>query len=256
MFQRKGGYMKRLLKKNQIVITTLAVMIAIAGYLHFAGNEFDGSSVPAASDDSLTEDVIMDISEEDIEAENDSLFTQVSDTTSAESEATSSMAEEAKDDVVTEEIESYDLDLTTDESAKTEETVETDDTPGEAVLTGTTAVADFIAEARLEREQVRAKNKELLNEIINNENIDEGQKQDAIDDMLALTTVAEKEAATEMLLEAKGFDEVVVSITEDSVDVVVNAENLSDEDRAKIEDIIKRKTEVSAENIVISPIHE
>ena len=74
--------------------------------------------------------------------------------------------------------------------------------------------------------------------------------------MLALTTVAEKEAATEMLLEAKGFDEVVVSITDDSVDVVVNATNLSDEDRAKIEDIIKRKTGVSAENIVISPIHE
>lgn len=245
--------MKRLLKKNQIVITTLAVMIAIAGYLHFAGNEFDGSSVPAASDDSLTEDAIMDISEEDIEAENNSLFTQVSDTTSAESEATSGMAEEANDDVVTEDIESYDLDLTTDDSTKT---TETDDTPGEAVLTGTTAVADFIAEARLEREQVRAKNKELLNEIINNENIDENQKQDAIDDMLALTTVAEKEAATEMLLEAKGFDEVVVSITEDSVDVVVNSENLSDADRAKIEDIIKRKTGVSAENIVISPIHE
>ena len=243
--------MKRLLKKNQIVITTLAVMIAIAGYLHFAGNEFDEGSVPAASKDSLTEDVITDISEEDIEAENDSLFTQVSDTTSAETEATSGMAEEAKDDVVTEEIESYDLDLTTNDSTKTEETAE-----AEAVLTGTTAVTDFIAEARLEREQVRAKNKELLNEIINNENIDESQKQNAIDDMLALTTVAEKEAATEMLLEAKGFDEVVVSITENSVDVVVNAENLSDEDRAKIEDIIKRKTEVSAENIVISPIHE
>ncbi len=248
--------MKRLLKRNQIVITTLAVMIAIAGYLHFAGNEFDGSSVPAASEDSLTKDAITDISEEDIVAENDSLFTQVSETTSEETEATSGMAEEAKEDVVTEEIESYDLDLTTDDTTATEQTAEAEDTPGEAVLTGTTAVTDFIAEARLEREQVRAKNKELLNEIINNDQIDEAQKQDAIDDMLALTTVAEKEAATEMLLEAKGFDEVVVSITDDSVDVVVNATNLSDEDRAKIEDIIKRKTGVSAENIVISPIHE
>lgn len=248
--------MKRLLKKNQIVITTLAVMIAIAGYLHFAGNEFDGSSVPAASEDSLTEDAISDISEEDIEAENNSLFTQVSETSSEEIEETSGMAEEAKDDVITEDIESYDLDLTTDDGAKTEETAEADDTPGEAVLTGTTPVADFIAEARLEREQVRAKNKEVLNEIINNKNIDEGQKQDAIDDMLALTTVAEKEAATEMLLEAKGFNEVVVNITNDSVDVVVNAENLTDADRAKIEDIVKRKTGVNAENIVISPIHE
>ena len=61
-----------------------------------------------------------------------------------------------------------------------------------------------------------------------------------------------KEAAAEMLLDAKGYTDAVVSITEDSVDVVINMSEVDEAGRAQIEDIVKRKTEVSAENIVIS----
>ena len=60
--------------------------------------------------------------------------------------------------------------------------------------------------------------------------------------------------AAEILLEAKGFTDVVVSIAEDGVDVVVNAATLSDAQRAQIEDIVKRKTDTEAENIIISTV--
>ena len=106
------------------------------------------------------------------------------------------------------------------------------------------------------KEQVRAKNKETLLEIINNVNISEEQKQEAIDGMIALTDIAEKETAAEILLEAKGFDDVVVSITDGMVDVVVNTAELSEAQRAQIEDIVIRKTGISAENIVISTTTE
>ena len=66
--------------------------------------------------------------------------------------------------------------------------------------------------------------------------------------------LAEKEAAAEVLLQAKGFSEAVVSINGDAVDVVVNAAELTDVQRAQIEDIVKRKTDIAAENIVISTI--
>lgn len=46
----------------------------------------------------------------------------------------------------------------------------------------------------------------------------------------------------------------MVSINGDAVDVVVNAAELSDVQRAQIEDIVKRKTDIAAENIVISTI--
>ena len=80
------------------------------------------------------------------------------------------------------------------------------------------------------------------------------EKQAAVDSMVEMTAIAEKEAAAEILLEAKGFQDVVVSINGDGVDVVVNVPALDDIMRAQIEDIVKRKTEVSAENIIISTV--
>mgnify|MGYP000688874464 FL=1 len=48
----------------------------------------------------------------------------------------------------------------------------------------------------------------------------------------------------------------MVSLTEDSADVVVDVADLSDAKRAQIEDIVTRKAEVNAANVVITPIHE
>ena len=74
--------------------------------------------------------------------------------------------------------------------------------------------------------------------------------------MVELTDLAEKEAAAELLLEAKGFEDVVVSLTDGKADVVVNMADVDDAGRAQIEDIVKRKTGVTAENIVITPAAE
>ncbi len=70
--------------------------------------------------------------------------------------------------------------------------------------------------------------------------------------MIAMTDIAEREAAAEMLLEAKGFSDVVVSITEDNCDVVLNMGEVTDAKRAQVEDIVKRKTNIAADKIVIT----
>ena len=70
--------------------------------------------------------------------------------------------------------------------------------------------------------------------------------------LMALSAIAEKENAAETLLMAKGFADPVVSITDGKVDVVINASSITDPQRAQIEDIVKRKTETGAENIVIT----
>ena len=66
--------------------------------------------------------------------------------------------------------------------------------------------------------------------------------------------ITEKETAAEILLEAKGFEDVVVSITDDMVDVVVNTAELTEAQRAQIEDIVVRKTGMNPEAIVISTL--
>ena len=81
-------------------------------------------------------------------------------------------------------------------------------------------------------------------------------EQDALNQMVAMTDIAERENAAEMLLEAKGFTDVVVSITDDTADVVLDMGEVTDAKRAQIEDIVKRKAGIEAENIIITPIQK
>lgn len=93
-------------------------------------------------------------------------------------------------------------------------------------------------------------------DIINDSAGDETLKQEAAQSLMELNDTAEKEQAAETLLEAKGFKNSVVSITEESVDVVICLESLDDTQRTQIEDIVKRKTGVGAEKIVITTLNE
>lgn len=129
-----------------------------------------------------------------------------------------------------------------------------DEVPGEAVFTSAETTS-ALSGAKFEKEQTRLQNKETLLEIINNANISETQKQEAVSSMISMTDIAEKETAAEILLEAKGFDDAIVSIDGDSVDVVVNTAELSEAQRAQIEDIVIRKTGVSADAVVISTVN-
>ncbi len=128
--------------------------------------------------------------------------------------------------------------------------------PGESIFTGTIIDAsNYAAAVKLNREQVRAKNQEALLSIINNEQLSDKTKQDAIDKMVLMTSWAQKEADAEMLLEAKGFTNVVVSISEDCCDVVLDMGEVTDAKRAQVEDVVKRKTGVDADKIIITPIN-
>lgn len=200
--------MKRIFKRNQIVLTLLAVMIAVAGYLNYAGKE-------------ETEVGSQDITEEMILAENQAAAN------------------------VTGEIPSMDQDPTT-------ETEASNHAPGEAILTNGATVTGYLSEVRLAREQVRAKSKENYMEIVNNEALSEDAKAEAVASMLTLTETAEKENAAETLLSAKGFENAIVTIVDNQADVVLARTTITDAERAQVEDIVKRKCEMEASQIVIT----
>ena len=80
------------------------------------------------------------------------------------------------------------------------------------------------------------------------------QKTEAINSMISLTELSEREMSAEILLEAKGYENAVVSITGSSADVCVAVPELTDVQCAQIIDIVQRKTGITAENIVITPI--
>lgn len=118
----------------------------------------------------------------------------------------------------------------------------------------TTSSGDYFSSARLKREQTRLENKTMLMDLLDDASVTEEQKNIAIKEIVALSESAEIENATELLLKAKGFDDAVVIIVGASVDVIINAPALTDGQIAQIEDIVVRKTGISAEKIVISVV--
>ena len=90
--------------------------------------------------------------------------------------------------------------------------------------------------------------------MINNTNLSETERQSAVQSMVEMTELVEKESATELLLEAKGFSDVVVNLTGETADIVVPMKEVTEEQRAQIEDIVTRKTGIGVENIVITPM--
>ena len=207
--------MKKVFQKNQIAITALAIMIAVAGYLNFTEQitSSDGTKKTAGSVETID--------------------TLIKEKAKASKDVSKSLSKNSS------------------ENAKETQTDASSETIGDAVLTQA-QVSEYVAGARMEREQTHSKTKESLDEIINSTSVSEDAKKEAVDKLTELADIMEKESATEQLLASKGFEDAVVSIGEDSVDVVLNYEELSSSDRAQIEDIVTRKTGYSVSQLVIS----
>ena len=196
--------MKKGSHKNQIIITTLALLLAVVGYISYDNRDTFMNA--------------KDVLSTEIEAVNGEADTQVSDEVALETDSTEEILN-----------------------------------AGETVLTSaSTESEECVAQVKLGREQVRSKNKEALQKIIDDAGVSEEEKKSAVDAMVKLTENAQMEEDAQMMLGAKGFKNAVVSLSDDCCDVIVGKEDVTDEKRAQIEDIIKRKTNIGASNIVIS----
>lgn len=204
--------MKKIFKKNQIIVTVLAILIVIAGYLKYTDSNFNDK--------------------------NKEVTNEIYESTYG------------TDDILSNgEIASL------DENETGEAVEETTLQPGESVMTSS-KLTDFIIQARIDREQIRSKNKETLLKVINDETVSEKEKTSAVEAMVEITKSSELENTIETLLEAKGFSNVIVTLSDSQVDVIIDEQEITDQKRAQIEETIKRKTDISADKIVITPAHK
>lgn len=223
--------MKKSSHKNGIVITALALMIIAAGYLNFTGQKISTNGITAratVSPDVTSEDT-ADISAEDIGGDTDE-----------------------NSDGKKEDTAGKDSEYTITDSG---EVLASEENPGEAVMVSNNIGSDYFASSKLNREQTRAKNKETLMNIINDDKISSADKKSAIKQVAAMTKISEKENAAELMLQAKGFENAMVSISDGNADVIVSSEGLTNQQIAQIEDIVKRKTGIAADKIVITPVN-
>lgn len=268
--------MKNIFKKNQIIIVALAVMIIIAGYLNYSGKndknksntadigngevlDYD-ESAETKGDNMLDGDMVElegDVSSDLLDPTAEGEDAETKETTKVDTEAgeveEKDVAEGEAVNKDAEEVATYDVSDTGELIAKDGEDKNTE--TGEAVLVSTTIAPNYFVTNRLEREQIRSKSKTNYTDIINNANLSADVRDKAANMLLKLTANAEQEDATESLLEAKGFADALVTISEEGkVDVVINAPKISEQETAQIEDIVKRETGAESKNIVIAPV--
>lgn len=245
--------MKVIFRKNQVIISALAVMLAVAGYLTYATDEGTWKSTSVKQGD----DTIFEISDEDVLGNNQNVSANNGENN--ENDWNINSANTNNSDIVNSDlIDMVSLDQDASDIINAEDVSNVSsqgDDSEDAVLTSGMTIADYMAQSKLDREQTRGMTKEALLEIINNDTLTSEEKQSAIDSLVSINSIVEKENAAETLLKSKGFSEVIVSIQDNQVDVVVGKESLTDAEVAQIEDIIKRKTEMGVENIVISLVN-
>ena len=197
--------MKRIFRKNQLVVTALALLIAVAGYFNYT---YDAD-----------ENEIATMAEKSNQKTKETKDTK---------EKTTAQADESMGD----------------ESA------------GETVLTESDSIAiSKAASLKMDREQTRAAGKATLLEVVNNKELTEQERKSAVDELAQMTDIAERESACEMMLQSKGFEEAIVSISGEGADVIVNKKEVTDAERAQIEDVIQRKGGVAPDHIVISAMN-
>lgn len=256
----KTSFLKKVVKRNQVIIAALAVMIIIAGYLNITGqtdnsvtndtktgtaNETLDNAYGEEKDEAVSTDVdSLEISDEDIYPVGDS-SSQTVETSADSVTGVGSEELDIPDEDVSASAENGSLE---DVTASTEES-----DVGSAILASTVLGGDYFGNAKLGREQVRAENKETLEAIVNDESLNDEAKSEAVASLVEMTEAAALEDELETLLEAKGYESVCY-IDSDEVEVIVNMQEISDQDVAKIEDVVMRNTDVDATGIVITNV--
>ena len=119
------------------------------------------------------------------------------------------------------------------------------------------APSDYFATARLTRQKARDSALSLLQETQGNESIDEQTVSEAAQSIQTLANYTLSEAQIENMITAKGYEDCVVFLSDDSVSVVVSSpdDGLQTEDVARITDIVKEETGFTAASIKIMEVN-
>ena len=215
----------RLIKKNQVVIYVIALMLVVAGYLNFTTNGDLKSAVQTAS------------SEEELE--------KMANIGDAQLVSSNVISENALNNDINNSGNIEKNETSTDEATSNNETVSTSSVTVKND-------DDYFKKSKLERDTMYSQMIETYEKILNSNNSLETQKQSATEEIKKINNVKNSIMICENLIITKGFEEVVVFVNGDSVSIVVRDDQLNTEKVAQIQNIISREMNTKTENIHIS----
>ena len=226
--------MKGLLKKNQVIIYVIALMLVTAGYLNYTTNTAEQVSTQTAMEMEASDDMqIADIGDATLvnsEAVNENEVTE--NTTENTSNTNENTIQEVNGNMI------QNTNITENNTAtQTNATVSTD---------------EYFTKSKLERDTMYSQMIESYENVLNSSNSLETQKQSATEEIKKINDTKNSIMICENLISTKGFTNNIVFVNGDSISVIIGIEQLQQEEVAQIQNIISRELHAEIENIHIS----
>lgn len=119
---------------------------------------------------------------------------------------------------------------------------------------GNVTSASFFETYRVDRDASREQQSLYYQAILNSANSSDEAKTEAQNNLTNLAKISEQELQIEGYILAKGFEDVVVSLTDNYVNVMVKSAELTEAEVAQIVEVVQGQTEKSIDNIKIIPV--
>ncbi len=229
----------KLLKKNQIVIYVIALMLMAVAYLNYTTNTAEQSVQASmqmeARDDSNTANIgdATLVSSNDVLSNTDTVNeSSVNDTTASNTESSNTINNENT------------TNTTSDNSNDNRETTQTN--------AQTSTEDDYFTKSKLERDTMYSQMLESYENILNSTNSLETQKQSATDEIKKINDTKNSIMICENLIQTKGFENSIIFVNGDSISVILKSDELTQEEVAQVQNIISREMNCEIENIHIS----
>jgi len=238
----------RLIKKNQVVIYVIALMLVVAGYLNFTTNGDLKSAVQTASSEEELEKM-ANIGDAQLVSSNVVSENDVKSNESVNTETNTEKANEENNNPNNENSTNVAKNENSEENQN-----EDNKQGGETVETSSNNKDnnDYFTTSRLERDTMYSQILETYEKILNSSNSLETQKQSATEEIKKINDIKNSIMICENLIKTKGFENVVIFVNGDSVSIIVRDDQLNTEKVAQIQNIISREMNTKVENIHIS----
>ena len=227
--------MKNIIKKNQIVVFVIGLMIIAAGYLSYTNNESNNSTLETG--------VIADSEE----------MASIGDAKLVSANVAEGNVMEANS--ITENNSGNNIATNSNEIVNSINEVNTNsistNTISNTVETSTITVDEYFTSSRLERDTMYSERIENYQDILNNSNVSEAQKKTAQEEIIKLNNEQNAIMIAENLIKTKGIEDLVIFINGESINVIVKCDDLEKEEIAQIQNIITRELEADIANIHI-----
>lgn len=230
--------MKGLLKKNQVIIYVIALMLVTAGYLNYTTNTAEQVSAQTTME---------------MEANDDMQIADIGDATLVNSEAVSeNEVTENTTENVTENISNTNGNATQEANENVTQNTNTTENHTVTQTSATVTTDEYFTKSKLERDTMYSQMIESYENVLNSSNSLETQKQSATEEIKKINDIKNSIMICENLISTKGFTNNIIFVNGDSISVIIGAEQLQQEEVAQIQNIISRELQAEIENIHIS----